>query len=242
MTESVFNKIDMSKMHIAQIQNYAADIIAQSGSDAVTVYLLENSHRTPSSYDINRTVGAPVGISDEIWPRYKGKKMAHVITVDISAAPEVKAKLPNIGKGEIRAIAVFVSSLLENQVFTPGTDESAVVFLTAQDLVRGVSDWQPPKEEEEFDFESTTFTLHEVTLPTAVFDDAIYERCDHDPLVVLHEALCGFAMLGGKPIWLQHPEHDGDILLQFDESLVDMNLGDAGVMYVFKDTAFWQCH
>jgi hypothetical protein len=40
---------------------------------------------------------------------------------------------------------------------------------------------------------------------------------------------------------MQGDEYEGPLLVQFDESLVPMNLGDAGVMYVFPDTAFWQC-
>ncbi len=50
------------------------------------------------------------------------------------------------------------------------------------------------------------------------------------------------AYAGGQPMWLQYPEHEGHFVLQFDESFIDINLGDAGVMYVFADTAFWQCH
>lgn len=49
-------------------------------------------------------------------------------------------------------------------------------------------------------------------------------------------------MAGGSAIWLQGNEYDGEIIMQFDNCLVDMNLGDGGIMYVFKDTAFWQCH
>lgn len=30
--------------------------------------------------------------------------------------------------------------------------------------------------------------------------------------------------------------------MQFDESFVDINLGDMGIMYVFADGGFWQCH
>jgi hypothetical protein len=29
--------------------------------------------------------------------------------------------------------------------------------------------------------------------------------------------------------------------MQFDERFVDVNLGDKGRMYVYADTAFWQC-
>ena len=47
----------------------------------------------------------------------------------------------------------------------------------------------------------------------------------------------------GFPIWLQGDEDSGgEFLFQFDEALAYTNLGDSGVMYVFDDTAFWQCH
>ena len=32
-------------------------------------------------------------------------------------------------------------------------------------------------------------------------------------------------------------------MLQLDETFIpELNLGDAGVMYVLAETAFWQCH
>ena len=47
----------------------------------------------------------------------------------------------------------------------------------------------------------------------------------------------------GSPIWLQDDAHPGSAFhLQFDEGFASVNLGDCGVMYVFDDTAFWQCH
>lgn len=44
----------------------------------------------------------------------------------------------------------------------------------------------------------------------------------------------------GAPLWLQGDEYDGEFVMQFDESFLDINLGDSGIMYVFADTAFWQ--
>lgn len=34
---------------------------------------------------------------------------------------------------------------------------------------------------------------------------------------------------------------DGETFLSFEGSLIDMNLGDAGALYVFSRGAFWQC-
>ena len=50
------------------------------------------------------------------------------------------------------------------------------------------------------------------------------------------------ARAGGSPIWLQGDEHEGGFLLQFDKEFASINLGDCGIMYVFTDTQFWQCH
>ncbi len=50
------------------------------------------------------------------------------------------------------------------------------------------------------------------------------------------------AYIGGEPIWIQAPEYDGFFIMQFSEQFIDMNLGDSGEMYVFTDTAFWQCY
>ena len=47
----------------------------------------------------------------------------------------------------------------------------------------------------------------------------------------------------GEPLWLQGDEGGGaGFIMQFDESFVDINLGDMGIMYVFTDGGFWQCH
>lgn len=48
------------------------------------------------------------------------------------------------------------------------------------------------------------------------------------------------ARVGGQALWLQGAEHDGSFLMQFDEQFVNVNLGDARIMYLFEDTAFWQ--
>ncbi|MFT4564742.1 MAG: hypothetical protein ACI9BW_004512 [Gammaproteobacteria bacterium] len=82
----------------------------------------------------------------------------------------------------------------------------------------------------------------QVELPIEIYTEKLWERSENDAVVKLNEAVQQYAMAAGKPLWLLSAEHDGDVLVQFGDSLVEMNLGDGGVMYVFKDTAFWQCH
>ena len=220
---------------IKEIQRKANLIIDAGLSDSVTVYLLESLEREPADTDINRCCGTAIGVLPDTWPERGGQKMEHAITLDLSSTPKLKAQFP----ADTAAVAVFVSSLEDNEAFAPGTEETAVLLLTDQDLAKGVNTGAGPANDES---ESTTFVAHEVTLPIEVFSEDIYERDEDDPIYELNRALSGFSMAGGKPIWLQGIDHDGDIILQFDDSLVDMNLGDGGVMYVFVDTAFWQCH
>ncbi len=220
-------------MSIEKLKTQSEKIIKTHSSKVVTAYLLESTNKTPVDTDINRTCGAPIGVSEEKWPKFNGKKMDHAITLDLSTAPALKSLFPPHAK----AIALFVSSLIENEAFSPGNKETELLILTEEDLNKSVSEYSPDEE-----FESTTFISHEVILPIEVFAEDIYERDENDPVYLLSEKLCEYSMAGGKPIWLQGNEHDGDIILQFDDGLVDMNLGDAGVMYVFNDTSFWQCH
>ena len=221
-------------MSIENIRNKAQAIISKNNSNVVKAYLLENLEREPDEAELNRTCGAPIGIDNGNWPLVEGEKMAHAITINLDSVPALK---PNFPEGT-KAVAVFVSDLIENEAYQPGTPETAIVLLNESDIAKGTGEWEPPEDESE----STTFKAHEVDLPEEVFGEERYDLDESDPVYELSEELCEFSMAGGKPIWLQGPEHEGEIILQFDEDLVDMNLGDAGVMYVFKDTAFWQCH
>lgn len=239
MTSSEADEDDLLEldrpMSIEDIRHRAQEIIDAGLADTVTAYLLENQEREPGDSDINRCCGTAIGVSPETWPQKDGRKMEHAITLDLSSTPKLKAQYP----AEIAAVAVFVSSLDENEAFEPGTEETAVLLLTDEDLVKGVNAAAGPANDES---ESTTFVAHEITLPVEVFAEDVHQRDEDDPVYELYEALGEFSMAGGKPVWLQGVAHDGEIILQFDDSLVDMNLGDGGVMYVFRDTAFWQCH
>jgi len=159
--------------------------------------------------------------------------MEHAITLDLSSTPKLKTRFP----ADTAAAAVFVSSLEDNEAFEPGTQETAVLLLTEQELAMGVIDGSGPANDGSA---STTFVAHEITLPIEVFAEDILERDEDDSVYQLHEALSQFSMAGGKPIWLQGVDHDGEIILQFDDSLVDTNLGDGGrnhMMWTFHPLA-----
>ena len=222
---------------ISAVEKMAATAVSSAGDATTTIYLLNGTGKPPQSSDINRTAGAPIGVTDDSWPMYESAKMSHLITLDVSQTPNLAKKLSE----DTKAIAVFVSNLFDNEAFEPGTKESRVIEISKQDIAHGVGEWEPDEDDQEFS-KPQSFTCHELEVPEDLFSDNLCERSQKDPLVILLNAISHYGMAGGSPIWIQSPEHNGQFILQFSESLVTTNLGDGGEMYVFSDTAFWQCH
>ncbi len=240
-------------MEIHTLKAKARQQVEDCAGDTTTVYLLEKTEQMPDEAEINRILGHPIGVSDSRWPQYQGRKMFHVLTLDLDTTPRLKEKFPS----DTRAIALFISSLIMNEAFEADSDECTLLALTAADLALGVNSSGPGIRDDyethfgEFQADQADdgsvlpsgFVCHELVVPAEIFarEDLYFERGQNDPLVELSNDLFNHAFAGGAPIWLQGDEFEGEFLFQFDENLVDMNLGDAGVMYVFKETAFWQC-
>jgi hypothetical protein len=206
-----------------------ARMVAATGLQPDTRIYVLDPHEDCEPGSPNRTCSAPLGLSDARWPKFKkGKveqKMEHVLTLDLDLAPELRRRAPALESA--RAMALFISSRNENEAYTPENDETEIVALSAEELAAG------------HDEEGGSFAVYALDVPAAVFGDT--EK--GTPLGELRSALWklhGRAL--GEPFWLQSDEWFGDLLLQFDEGLAFINLGDSGVMYVFDDTAFWQCY
>ena len=105
-----------------------------------------------------------------------------------------------------------------------------------EDLGRGQAS---PTEQ---DLDPCHVTAEHLEVASSAFDRDGDDEQESPRRVLRSEIYRASARAGGSPIWLQGDEHDGDFLLQFDESFANVNLGDCGVMYVFTDTQFWQCH
>lgn len=216
------------------IQELASKFNDSPNQKSTTIYLLEATENLPQSNSVSRIGGKPIGLTPKTWPKFKRKYMEHLITLDLDEMPELKT-----GRlSDSRAIALFISDKIENEAFAPSTKETAIVILSEDDIKNGelsptLRDNQLPQ---------SCYKVTPVKVPLCVFDELPDDQ-EESELGKLKAALfssSGYA--GGSPSWLQYEEHEGHFLFQFDESLVDVNLGDAGVMYVFTDTAFWQCH
>jgi antitoxin component YwqK of YwqJK toxin-antitoxin module len=176
---------------------------------------------------LSQTGGAPPPLSDARWPTFKKEKMEFLLALDLDQLPELRQ-----GRPEAAAVALYLSSIDENAAYTPYNKESAVVWLTREEAEA----WAPLRAADS----GAGILVEALDVPSA----ALYASEDDGALHELHRliyALPGRAL--GAPIWLQGDEDSGgEFLFQFDEALAYTNLGDSGVMYVFDDTAFWQCH
>jgi len=117
-------------------------------------------------------------------------------------------------------IAVFAHAPHHNGAMRPSTDETAVLPLTAQELASSAG--------------GTPIVAERIEVPANLWSSRTLSSARSKLL-----SFPGFA--GGKPLWLQRAEHSGAFVLQADAQLLPMNLGDTGILYVFEDTAFWQC-
>ena len=176
---------------------------------------------------LSQTGGAPPPLSDARWPMFKKEKMEFLLALELDQLPELRQ-----GRPEAAAVALYLSSIDENAAYTPYNKESAVVWLTREEAEA----WAPLRAADP----GAGILVEALDVPSA----ALYASEDDGALHELHRliyALPGRAL--GAPIWLQGDEDSGgEFLFQFDEALAYTNLGDSGVMYVFDDTAFWQCH
>ncbi len=193
--------------------------------DTEPVYVLRPLEHRRRKTPWNRIGGTPPGIGSKRWPRFQGQPMVHVLTVDLRSLPVLAARFRDAA-----TVSLFLSDAMDNEAFAPHTEESAVVFSSLEQAERRT---RPPKGAPRLE-ESGGFDVVEVQVPRDIWQQ------EEDPLFQLLYQQC--ARAAGPPQWLQTEEHLGNFLLQFDTAFIDINLGDMGVLYLFEDTAFWQCH
>lgn len=203
-----------------------------------TIYLLTRQDEAPAG--LSKVGGLPVGVTRKSWPKRRGKTpMTHLWTLDLAELPKLRARL---GDGSARLLQLFVEDPDDNEAYSPYNEQTRVVLVGEEALEAGEpeGDWVDELEAQE----ARGVAIHEVEVPSGAFsvgyddegDEAVALR---DIRSAIYRTSCRAL---GEPLWLQGEEEGGGFLLQFDEGFADVNLGDCGVMYVFDDTAFWQCH
>lgn len=202
---------------------------AMGGSERI--YLLQRGdHADPDTYNV--IGGVAPGVDRSRWPMVSGEPMTHLFTLDTTTMPELTR-----GIGDIRAVSVFCLHPEDNEAYSPGNTDTALVLSTDTQLAAA---GDPP---------ATPELGRAYFEPVAVdVDPGVWRDDENDPapsteITELRDLIFGaHARVLGKPIWLQFDEDSGTFLMQFDDNFCPMNLGDSGVMYVFRSTAFWQCY
>lgn len=191
--------------------------VAEAASDGEELYLLRRLDER-SGEDLNVIGGPAPGVGAERWPMRDDEPMAHLFTLDLVTMPRLAERY------DARSISVFCHQPDYNEAWEPGNDWTAVVFSTQAEI------------------DAATAPPDEVPSAPEGFFEVVTVRADLTDSNVRSEIYKAPARVMGDPIWLQGEEHWGDFVMQFDEAFSHMNLGDSGVMYVFGDTAFWQCY
>lgn len=199
--------------------------VDEAGGSGETIYALRRLEEEPDQTTLNLIGGVAPGFDGERWPTFDDEPMAHLFTLDLETMPPLQKRYP-----DARTISVFCHNPGYNEAWEAGNDQTAVLTSTPEqidDIDASIPDAAP-------DRCRLWFEPIKLDVDPAVFDDR-----DSELRTKIYQAA---ARVLGEPIWLQFPEHHGRLIMQFDESFVNINLGDMGVMYVFDDTAFWQCH
>lgn len=90
---------------------------------------------------------------------------------------------------------------------------------------------------------AAAISIREFELPSDVFQSD-YSTAELTPGVqfIVDAIYSGSAFAGGDAIWMKSDEAPSpNFLMQFNETFANIKLGDNGIMYLYKETAFWQC-
>ncbi len=258
----------MAAPYIAEIQRFAG---AFRDNERNLPLYFPDFGVPPGGDSLNRVFGPPVGLRDSDWPLYPqlgellaganqldafdadDLRMEHVFTIDLRDIRLLGAP------PRARAMMLFISNANANRANQNGNVETAVVFLSEEELARGP--YQGPLPRRSQDRRSRQFSLIQVDVPGDVFD--LHED-EESPIALLHDAIWQApARIGGCPIWVRDPSDPKDFtadrrprlppnlpgprgrnsfVMQFEQRFANVNLGKQGVMYVSGVGAYYQSY
>ncbi len=254
--------------YIAEIRRLAAAF--RSNECNLPLYFPDFDN-APEEGSLNRVFGPPVGVTDQDWPIYPhlgellsradqldafdaaDLRMEHVFTVDLRGIKLLGAP------PRARAMMLFISNANAHLANQNGNVDTAVVFLSEEELERGTYRGPLPRRSQAR--WTRRFCLVRVDVPGDVFDP---HEDESSPIALLHDAIWQApARLGGCPIWVREPSDPRDFtpcrrphvppntpgprgrnafVMQFEQRFANINLGQQGVMYVSGVGAYYQSY
>jgi hypothetical protein len=198
-----------------------ARLLSEASGPTVRVYTLERDDTQPEESTIARIGGSPIGVAERAVPQFDDEAMTHIFTLDLADFPEIASRFDGA-----RALSLY----LPDPGYAEHHHSGELVPVQEANLQDSPGDIEG----------AASIAIQAYDVPMAAFDAEV----DGDLKRVREILYSQSAYALGGPLWLQdgEPGADPDFLLQFDESFADINLGDAGIMYLFDGDIDWQCH
>lgn len=198
------------------------------------IYVL---HVEKEGYDhkpgtLARSGGKAPGLSEDKIPKDKsGEPLTHLFTLDLDEIPELQQKY-----GGARALAFFCPEPNSGD----RTDELEWVPISAEAIAAIPRDEATNEDDEDDeDDEAQPIAILPLDVPCAMF----IRSGDDGPMKEMRKMIFNAAgHVFGEPFWIQEEEGDGDFIMQINEGLCDVNLGDCGSLYVFGWGTVFQCY
>lgn len=184
-----------------------------------------------------RSGGKAPGITDENIPKDKsGEPLTHLFTLDLDEIPELKEKHPGA-----RVLAAFCPEPNSGD----RTDEFELVPVSAEAVAAlpytgSGGDSENDDDDDDSDETGRPIAIVPLDVPLNVFNRSEADGVAKEIRKMIFNAS---GHVFGEAFWIQDDEGDGDdFIMQVNESLCDINLGDSGSLYVFGWGSVFQCY
>lgn len=183
-----------------------------------------------------RSGGRAPGIADKDIPKDKsGEPLTHLFTLDLDEIPELRAKYSGA-----RVLAAFCPEPNSGE----RTDEFELVPVSREAVAALPHDGAGADSENDDDDDSEDAGRPIAIVPLDVSLD-VFNRASSDGTAkeIRKMIFNASGHVLGIPFWIQDDDEGGDdFIMQVNESLCNINLGDSGSLYVFGWGTVFQCY
>jgi hypothetical protein len=206
----------------------------------IYVLQVDSEGYVPKRGTLARSGGKAPGIADADIPKDKsGEPLTHLFTLDLDEIPELQEQYSGA-----RALAAFCpepnsGDRTEEFQLVPITREAAAALPHLAQTAKNADD--DDDDDDEDDIAGQPMAILQLDVPVSVFD----RSGDEGTLKEIKNMLFNAAgHVFGEPFWIQGDDEDGggDFIMQINEGLCDVNLGDGGSLYVFESGTVFQCY